>query len=186
LFRPSLEKKPQISQVILHARWALSTTGKRYKQEDGANVQLIDLKAPMDTSRSNMELFEAGLRNTVETVLAMGKKVIIIASIPEVGFDVPTSDYSARFTGRDVNVSIAPTFEEYLQRVAHVMRTFTNLHSTMDVNIVQPWTALCENTLCKVTNEGIPLYRDDDHLSPYGAEYISSMFDLIFAPAEET
>jgi hypothetical protein len=39
---------------------------------------------------------------------------------------------------------------------------------------------MCDNEYCYGESHGIPLYFDDDHLSRYGSELISPIYDEVF------
>jgi len=168
---------PELETVILAARWALSTKGTRYKEESGRDIMLEDLDVTGDVARSNTELFAGGLRRTVEAIRALGRRVVLVAQVPEVGFDVPSANYSAKLTGRDVNTMIAPTRDEYLERVADVNAVFKSLQPA---TVVDPASLLCNAETCDVARDGMPLYRDDNHLSLRGCVLVAPVFDELF------
>ena len=169
----------RIRTVILVGRWALSTKGTRYKQESGESIRLVDLLAPADAA-SNPILFERGVERTVAKLRALGRDVVIVRPVPEVGYDVPSYVFSARITGRDLNPIIAPKMREYRERTREVDATFTKLGGRRLAQFVDPAALLCNDRICPVTLKGVALYRDDDHLSTYGSKYVSPAFDAVF------
>jgi len=174
-----ISDRPEIGTVILAARWALSATGMRYKQESGEAVKLIDVEFP-NNNVSNVKLFETGLTRTIKELLRLKKKVFLVNTIPEIGFDVPQVNFIAELSGRDINKLIAPQISEYEERTKEVIKVFNLIKKDMPVKIVKPDDYLCENGFCKVVANGALLYRDDDHLSTFGSKYISKTFDPIF------
>ena len=170
-----------IDTVILAARWAISATGTRYKNEEGRDISLIDLRNPDADGVSNAELFDTGLTRTVAALEALGKTVVLVTQIPEVGFDVPSANYAARFTGRDVNLSIAPSLLEYGERNADVHATFARLAADHSLTIIDPAALFCAADVCNVVEDGMPLYRDDNHVSLLGCVRISGLFDDVLA-----
>jgi hypothetical protein len=44
---------------------------------------------------------------------------------------------------------------------------------------------LCVENKCRVTIDGLPLYKDDDHLSLFGAETVSNIFEPIFGAMKQ-
>lgn len=168
-----------LETVVIAARWALSTSGTRYKNESGRQVELTDVDAADGAETGNVRLFEAGLRRTVEALEALGRQVVVVAQVPEIGFDVPSANYSARLTGRDVNAMIAPTVEEFRERNAAASNVLTALAADYGVTLVEPAGLLCGETHCAVTLDDMPLYRDDNHLSLRGCIIVSSLFDEI-------
>jgi len=171
---------PEIETVILAARWALSTKGTRYKNESGSPVQLVDIESPSSNDLSNVKLFEIGLIRTIEKLRGLGKKVVLVNPVPEVGYDVPSALVITNITGREINAVIAPTTEEYRERTAEVASIFHEIKERHSIEVVTPEIYLCDTSHCRVVINGVALYRDDDHLSTFGSEYISSAFDEIF------
>jgi len=105
---------------------------------------------------------------------------VLVAPVPEVGFDVPSANFIAQITGRDANTIISPRLDEYLQRTKDVMNIFNSLKQEGIVKIINPSGYLCDNRRCKVVIHATPIYRDDDHLSTFGSKYIASSFDKAF------
>jgi hypothetical protein len=61
-----------------------------------------------------------------------------------------------------------------------VAAIFRETKERMSLDVVTPELYIINNGYCRVTIDGIPLYRDDDHLSTFGSEYISKAFDRVF------
>ena len=171
--------RPEIETVILAARWAIASNGTRYKNESGRSMSLVDLESGTTEAGDNEALFELGLRRTIKALAQLGKNIVLVTQVPEVGHDVPSATYSAKLSGRDVNAMIAPSIAEYRERTASISRVFDVLNSEQPVTIIDPATLLCGDTNCKVVLDGTPLYRDDNHLSLRGCVLVSSLFDAV-------
>jgi len=177
-----LATEPAIDTVIVAARWALSVHGTRYKKEEGSTVELAGPDA--GPAGPGAGPFEAGLVRTVERLTALGKDVVLVTQVPEVGYDVPSANYIARLTGRDVNLTIAPTRDEYLERNASVNALLGRLAADRPrVRVVDPSLLLCDAARCRVVEDGMPLYRDDNHLSLRGNVLVSGLFDDVLPAA---
>ena len=174
-----LARHPRLDTVVLAARWALSTNGTRYKNEDGRTVTLTDLSPGAVSSQGNAALVDVGLRRTVDAVQALGRRVILVDQVPEIGYDVPSANYSAKLTGKDVNALIAPTRDEFLQRTGDSRRIIEAITAELSIASIHPASRLCDAQLCRVTEDDIPLYRDDNHLSLYGCLVVSNLFDSV-------
>ena len=171
---------PNLHTIILASRWAISANGTRFKTEDGPSVILVNMIPGSSSANTNATLFELGLDRTVSRLLQMGRKVVIVTQIPEVGYNVPSALYMAARSGRDLNTIIAPSLSDYINRNkidATVIKLFAQ---NANVQIVEPWKKLCNQKYCAVVSQGQSLYLDDDHLSILGARYISSIFDPVF------
>ena len=175
-----ISNTPEIKVVILAARWALSTKGTRYGQESGKQVRLIDLDATNNEKQSNIVLFGQGLERTVKKLRDLGKKVVLVGPVPEIGIDVPTAYFVAANTGRDLDMIISPTIDEFRQRTREVVSEFTKLGKDQNIIIVDPASYLCNRKRCGVTFQNALLYRDDDHLSTFGSKHVSKIYNNIF------
>jgi peptidoglycan/LPS O-acetylase OafA/YrhL len=175
-----LSQHPEISTVMLAARWALSAKGSRYKHEMGGPVKLIDISSQSEEPSSNPELFDVGLQRIILSLQRMGKSVVLVKPVPEIGYDVPSASHSARITGRDANLMVAPSMTEYISRNEEVLVVFSRLERDLSVATVDPAAFLCDD-ICVVLDDGIALYRDDNHLSTFGSKYVSVAFDHLFS-----
>jgi len=176
-----IARHPGLETVILVSRWALSASGARYKKESGDPVQLLDTLAGGGGTSSNEILFELGLRRTVSALADLGKKVVIVETVPEVGFEVPSAYLIAELTGRNIQTLIGPTVAEYGERNRPVDRVFASLVGSDNVEIISPAKALCDEQTCIVLARGVPLYRDSHHLSTFGARYLAPLMDPVFS-----
>jgi len=182
-----IEDNEDIDTVILAGRWAISAEGTRYMNEDGDPIRLIDTYAEPGQHEIQINYFETGLLRTIQALLAINKQVFIVGPVPEVGRDVRAVNHIALITNRDVNEMIAPSIEDFESRNEKVLRILSRLEKEFDVHVLSPSELLCESTFCRVAlQDGTALYRDDHHLSTFGAKYISEIFDTAFSHHETT
>jgi hypothetical protein len=83
-------------------------------------------------------------------------------------------------TGREINKTIAPSVKEYRERTQEVEAILREVKDRMFIEIVTPDVYFYKDNYCRVTVDTTPLYRDDNHLSTFGSEYISKAFDKVF------
>ncbi len=100
--------------------------------------------------------------------------------MPEIGYDVPSANFIAARSGRDLNEIVAPSIDEYLARNQKAFAILGKLQNEYGIEIVDPWKALCVEDECRVTIDEVPIYKDDDHLSLFGSELVSIVFEPIF------
>lgn len=172
-----IEENESITRVILSARWVLSMTGERYKNESGKPVTLTSLEDHENGTMDDDAVFMAGLDKLLSKLSGMGKKVVILGQVPEVGYNVPAAHLAASFSGRDINQIIAPARVEFEQRNRALKDFFVTLDRRYEVEIVSIGDFLCGASSCDVTKAGHVLYRDDDHLSTFGSEYIGPVLE---------
>jgi len=163
-------KSSHISNVFLHARWGLYAEGNRYRQERGGPALLTADRNPKQDYRE----LESLLPSTIQELQRLRVNVTIIASVPEVGMDVPTVLARNVFAG-SVS-SIAPLYPEFLERQARAFKLLSDVAEKYKVRIVYPHQALCNYSSCPVVSERHALYIDGDHLSLHGATHLMPAF----------
>jgi len=160
-----------IQNVFLHARWALYAEGSRYGQEWGGPVLLTrDRKQAEDYAT-----FERLLTSTVEDIQQAHTNVFIIASVPEVGMDVPTWLARGARTGRS-SETLATPYPEFMARQARTLSLLSRTAEKYRVHLVFPNRMLCENGSCRSEKEDRVLYTDSNHLSVQGALTLAPEF----------
>ncbi|HUO94200.1 MAG TPA: acyltransferase family protein [Rhizomicrobium sp.] len=162
--------RPEIREVILEARWAKYAEGSTYGDEPEGHIVLSDNGGTDNTS--NHAVFARGLARTVKAL--SGKKIVIVASVPEIGWPVPA--VLAREKLADKARREPPSEDAYFERQKFVLSTFAQLQRKDGVTLVYPHAVLCRSGTCAVSLNGIPLYRDEHHLSVYGALQLMPLF----------
>ncbi len=171
-------RAPAIATVILAARWAYYDRGSGYGVDAAETRHLVDLVSGAPKGETQSVLFARVLERTVRTLVAAGKKVVLVAPIPEVG--VPVPETMARIVLQHRKDDIRPTLAAYRARQAAVLADFAYLHVKYGAAIVDPARILCEGGRCAVQGDGRPLYVDHHHLSVFGAKSVRPVFSGIF------
>ncbi|SDJ84884.1 acyltransferase family protein [Microbulbifer yueqingensis] len=163
-----LERRQDLGTVILVARWAQAVEGTPAPGEGGADAVLVPAGSsrPLPAGYGNAELVEQALADTVARVRATGREVLIVKGVPEVGFSVPVAVVNAQFVG--TRLEAAPTRTEVEKRNRRADLIIETVATELDARHASLVPELCDPD-CKVQEDGVPLYRDDDHLSTYGA-----------------
>lgn len=174
-----LSRSPSVTDVVLAARWALAAEGLRYGHEPGATVLIADAESSSTSPTGNRPVFARSLRDTVATLRQLDKRVWIVASVPEVGWNVPS--VLARSMRFGQPAPPAPSLAEFAARQAFVEATLAELDALPGVTVLRPAAILCAGNRCEVLRDGRPLYFDTHHLSLTGAALLEPMFDGAFA-----
>jgi hypothetical protein len=176
-----LEQHPEVNTVVIAARWALLTEGSRYKEETGDTVLLEasagDLASDMAIGiERNRVLMSAGLARSIKAVRALGREAVLVAQVPEIGRDVTVANHIGRLTGKDASLIVAPTRAEFEQRTAAARAILADIAAGHHVVVLDAGDILCGGERCRVLEAGVPLYRDDNHLSTLGSVLIAPIF----------
>jgi hypothetical protein len=154
----------QIRNVFLHGRWALYSEGSRYKQEDGVPALLTANR----NTKENHQVFENLFRSTIQELRRRQINVVIIASVPEVGVDVPSAVARSAIKGYAVE-RIEPRYSDFVERQARSFAVLSGVSAETSSRVIYPHLALCDGEFCSVVKENHSLYFDDNHLSIHGS-----------------
>jgi hypothetical protein len=102
----------------------------------------------------------------------------MVRPIPEMGFDVPNTLSRRMAFGFKDDLFI--TMEEYKKRNAWVWAAQDAAHRQCGIKILDPTPYLCRSGKCYGSQNGRPLYSDDDHLSEFGNKLLVPMFAEVY------
>lgn len=165
----AVARRPGIDTVILDARWAKYAEGATYGTEPSGRVVLADAEGR--GADDNHDVFARGLSRTVDALA--GRKIVIVSSVPEIGWPVP-SVLAREALASSVRVA-PPDRAAFLARQKFVLSVFATLYRP-GLTVIRPDTVLCPAGPCQIMRNGIPLYRDEHHLSVYGARLLAPLF----------
>jgi peptidoglycan/LPS O-acetylase OafA/YrhL len=168
-----LKSTPNIRMVVLSSLFRQYLETNRVLQVvDDTTVQEVD---------ASIDLAESALRKTIESIRAMGKKVVIIALPPTSQFDIGRC---AELRARGVVVLGADTEscdvlkENSLALWGRVLQLLARVSASADVDVVRFDPFLCNSTTCASTMNGTLLYRDEGHLSYEGSVEVARRMGL--------
>jgi peptidoglycan/LPS O-acetylase OafA/YrhL len=171
----------EITTVILEARWGKAAQGTAYGNEGNGFVAIGDDFEHAQRPEDNAAIFARGLARTIAALRADGRQVLLIGPVPEIGFTVP--QVLARLAQEHrSNVVVAPPAAKFYAREKEVLPLFHAVAAQDGVSAVFPHDYLCKSGRCAVRKNGIPLYRDEHHLSDYGAMKLEPLLSRAIAP----
>jgi len=176
-----VSKNDELDNIILVSRFTVFIEGDRFDNGEGG----VELGAPVfidgiefkDKVRSEEQRINTVIERYVtgvKTLLDLGKNIILVYPVPEVGWDVPM--YAAKsviYSGSKVDVSTS--YKQYLKRNEKTFAAFDAIGAHVNLKRVYPHKVFCNTYLqerCVATLNGRSLYYDDDHLSNYGAKML--------------
>jgi len=132
---------------------------------------LIDNKEISDKNK----IFIIGLKATLNRLTSNNKQVIIVLSIPELDFDVSNcianrpisiSDHPIRQVCAITKKAFEERNAEYRAAVATVLGEFPTVRS------FDAAASFCDSDYCWAKRDGKLLYRDRNHLSVQGSQFV--------------
>ncbi len=167
-----IKRNPGIKTVIIAGRWSIYCVGSGVIRDAEAN----------NMNKTDSEILRIGLFRTVHALLEMGRNVVIVRDVPEVGYDVNRYFWlSKRFPSLNDYNQMRPTVLDYNKRNAEANKIIEQIALLPNVSVVYPENLLFDKTgrvIMDANNQ--LLYRDDNHLSKDGSRYVSSVFDQVF------
>lgn len=174
-----IAENPNIETIILSARWGWYFNGTGYKGA-GSNFHLKGHNGII--GQTNHELMRNSLERTVDRLLSMKRRVVLVNDFPEIGYGVPQL-YSmhVRFPNQKNMTGYLPTIDEYKKRQHSAAIALEKLGQLPGVTIVHPENRLFDkHGKCIVLAGKDLLYMDDNHLSAMGAVFVAPVFDAVF------
>src|SRR5262245_9846317 len=158
-----LHSRGDLAAVVLSAHWTLYL-GRRPGVPLWANGRWLRNEAAANA-------LAVGLRSTLEHLVSMGIRVLVVGPTVDQPFRVP-----ACLARRSIEYCSVP------RRVAEDNRTpaFDAIHKAthglVGVHVWDPLPALCDDKLCADKRAGIVMYRDKDHLTYIGSRWLGAYF----------
>ena len=150
----------ELKLIILAARWA------KYKDCDE---------------------FELSISRTVNKLISMERKVVLVADVPEMKHDIPHVMFMAYRTHRKLQSllpaslhELLPIRSDYLTDNNRAIAVFRKLSKNPKVMVVYPDSMLIDNDRYSVFKDDQLFYMDSHHLSSAGSKYVSPVFEPIF------
>lgn len=179
--------------VVLMARWTLSYEGTRFDNQEGGvehgedgEVYPLDVKIVNEQHRRQMVAEQ--YQQQVRDLLDAGKSVVLVYSLPEAGWNVPKRMIQKRNT--NYRTSFASTrYDVFKSRHQETFAVLDAIGEHPRLRRVRFDAQLCDTLIekrCITQIDGMPLYKDDDHVSRAGAAWLGeTLVDAVKELAEQ-
>lgn len=164
---------PQNYPVLLVGRYAIQALGLQEPgRQQGIPVGYIS-KPTLKATPDSINELAAALTNTA-CDLAQHRQVFMLRPTPDMPINVPTTAIRRIMFGTNSNIFISKN--EYMKRNSWVWKAQDKAKDQCGVIILDPIPQMCENEICNALANGIPIYRDSNHLTQYGAQLLTHSF----------
>ena len=178
----------KISTVILAGRYVLQMERSRFDNGEGGREPRglegyfpVDIKSARMDELTRRRAVADRYRETIQDLLKIGKRVILVYPVPEVGWHVPHTLFKLRRAGK---TELSTSFDVYLARSRATLEAFDSLGEHPNLVRVKPSGLFCDTYLPRrcATHTGMEVfYKDTHHLSQAGARMVVR---AIFAAAD--
>lgn len=163
-----IERSPNLRTIVLAGRWPYQILGTEPESGGSNRTLMVDAQSAVISQEESRRAFARSLTRTIDRLQKLGRKVIVIGSVPEPGFDVPHNVATALHLGREAASGIRrDAVEERLTVADNLVQSVVSRHP--QARFLPIWEAICGRTDCPIERGGVPIYYDDDHLSYKGA-----------------
>ena len=177
-----LKNEKNLKTIIFFYRWPIYFTGQKFNnKQGGVEYGEQHLIVPRNANSTISEEFrinevKKNLNDYLKKINKLDKKIIIIFSTPEMGWEVPKLLVKNNLKGNN-NEKFYLSIDKkvFLDRNIKVRDFFKSIESELNLKILYPEIIFCEINKCIAHIEGDPLYYDDDHLSSLGSQILSKI-----------
>jgi peptidoglycan/LPS O-acetylase OafA/YrhL len=170
--------RDSIKDVLIGYRYSMHLFGadlSRYPiPPDESPMPYIKADFRRTMQGSARDQYWQSLLNTIDALLEGGKRVHIMYPIPELPTDfVKAATPWSIFSDQTVlDLAHITTTDFYRRRNHFILNRLDSLPYNQDLRAIKPAAVFCDQTHCTSVLNGQALYRDDDHLTIYGADLI--------------
>ncbi|MEI8185383.1 MAG: acyltransferase family protein [Chlorobiaceae bacterium] len=172
-----IKNHSEIKTVIIASMWnAYGNDTIESKEND-----ILSWKPTKDKTNKNRKansvLLKNGILNTINILHNLGRNIVIVSDVPKIDGDALRLYCVNSLTGSDYN-ELLPTESKYRKSNQAVYDLFLKLKNKNNITLVDPESMLFDKnkrTILTINNK--LLYRDNNHLSDYGAKIIAPVFD---------
>jgi len=167
----ALRASPEITHVLLAARWNAVMTGLQPETGGSYRFFLTDDESQASSPEETAQVFKCALQRMVKAITVMGKDVVIVGAVPEPGFDVSTMSSLAAYHQSSAMLEVRR--EAVAARNRDSEAFFRQMANTYKhVHYIPVWDIFCQRHACALMDGGVPLYYDDDHITHTTASQI--------------
>lgn len=170
--------------IVLTARWARLTEEADYAGRTIPPGYLVRSSADEVLPYQARRIFRERLEYTLRTLTAAGKRVVLIGQ-PPLRSEAEVTCAKANVAEADVQTRCASvSSEEALKRLAFANASIRDLAAKHhNVRAILTSDAVCDPQ-CQLVRDGVPLYKDSNHLSNAGAVLLArELFGTVLSEA---
>lgn len=181
----SIQNDQSIGKVIFSYYWALQYRSDKVNYSirccgDGPSGS-VGNHIPNPFSVQEIEQLNNVLENSIKSLINAGKKVYIVLDNPFGEEFAPQLMFKKRSLLQGIQLSLCPVPSSVaLERTVPARNYLEGISRKTGAVLIDPFEFLCDATMCRtITDEGVPINKDYDHLSFYSSKYLVRYFDFI-------
>jgi peptidoglycan/LPS O-acetylase OafA/YrhL len=168
-----LQNNPAIKTVIISFRWRHILTGqiKNPHEHDLWEGVWLSSTVAEDAGLNDAELLDRGLTRALAYLQSQKMNVVLIRPTPELDPELNDACKLALASTASDCLMPAKIYDDERRLEEPMLAKLQSLFP--DLLIYDPRNALCDADTCAIVKDGVPLYRDNHHLSLNGSLYLA-------------
>ncbi|MEL0628853.1 acyltransferase family protein [Psychromonas aquatilis] len=128
-------------------------------------------------SKTSIANFKSSFDETIESILHLDKKLIIVKDTPDFGVDRSRCPILSDRMGIDFNCVESITLSNVVEQQETVLNYFEEVEKKYpEVIFLDMKSLICDEYLCHINVDKTPLYRDSNHLNYIGAKKLGEIY----------
>jgi hypothetical protein len=123
-----------------------------------------------DRSASVVETLDRLMKELTQ----QGTKIVLVMDVPEMGHYMPEAVAKAMIAGGSTDVAAPWDYVEKRQALSRAI--LARLAAKYGAAIVDPLPTICSHGHCDAVRNGLPIYKDADHITATMARNLSSLY----------
>jgi len=177
-----LKQESDVHAVVLSARWAwyFQGTGFDNGQRGDIGKSSSFIKQLPSSSASRSAVLGDWLQQTLTKLSLAKPAVYVVNTIPEPGWLLPKKSIDLAKSPKELEQTLRYDKKVFDARNKEVDEALKPLAQIASIRVIQAGAVLCPekrtHALCLTWHQGLPVYTDDNHISPVGAKWIAEEF----------
>jgi len=174
--------RDSVKAVILVARWPMyAEKFPRIGIDAQANVPMfvLDKETAEPEDGASKSVLKRWIQRTFLRLKENGIRVYVMEPVPEALVDVPNALVANTILKRSTD-RLAPSRGFTEERQKWINDRFAEAEAQGLITIVRTHQTFCDEERCAIEADGVPLYRDSNHLSIPGAMQMKTIFTPVF------
>ena len=129
-----------------------------------------------DDKKAFLDVYRRRVIDTACLYVKTDRPVYYVLPIPEFAVNIPNELTRMLMRRQDSSGEITLPLAEYLARNAFVIEALKDARDQCGVKLLDPTEYLCRDGKCFGSQDGLPLFTDNNHLNERGRRLLSPMF----------
>lgn len=177
-----LKADPKLVNVVLMARWPAYLEGTMFDNGEGGvegrdplTVDGVEYRGKTRSEAERRAFLAGRYADAVRALLAMGKRVVLVEPVPEMGRQTPNAMAKSQMMGL-ADKAVSSASDVVRARFAATLAAFAGLGDAPELRRVRPQEIFCDTFVkgrCVGADGDKVFYFDDNHLSGAGAALVA-------------